>query len=75
MPKVEKPHKGRITDAKRQYVGKKYVIWGFSDGHEEFHGRYFHTSQVLKHDEETGEIETRNSRYAVVNEIVEPEVT
>ncbi len=58
----EKPHKGRITD----WIIAGGRCFGRSESHPQFAGMDIRTSTVLKHDEETGEIETRNSRYTLV---------
>lgn len=63
----EKPYKGILTNwAKRSCnYGLGYYIIGTFLGHPEFDGMNGHTSYVVKHNEETGEIETRNSRYVL----------
>jgi hypothetical protein len=40
-----------------------FIIWGYFDGHPEFHSRYGHTSRVLVVN--GNEIETLNSRYTL----------
>ena len=68
----EKPHNGRIknwfkdsTDCDGKGLG--YLIRGHFVDHPVYAGqRGGHTSYVVKHDETTGEIETRNSRYLLV---------
>jgi hypothetical protein len=68
-PKGVKPHMGRIQNWRRvdDAGGLGYVIVGRMLDHERFKGSYnAHTSYVVKHDEKTGEIETRNSRYTLV---------
>lgn len=71
----EKPHKGRIADWRRSPAfsrdGLGYVIEGVFLDHPDrmTHfdpGGQGHTSVVLAHDEATGEIETKNSRYTLV---------
>lgn len=66
-----KPHKGKISNwAKRETISQKglgyYIIGKFVD-HPDFAGDFGHTSYVVAHDEVTGEIETRNSRYTLVD--------
>lgn len=66
-----KPHKGKLVGWHRhECEDTRYIIRGYFDGHPQFHGMYGHTSEVLCHDEATGEIETRNSRYTLVGEPV-----
>ncbi len=65
-----KPHHGRIQHWKKvQPVGERgfYIVGSFMD-HPMLgkHGGRSRTSQVVKHDGATGEIETRNSRYMLV---------
>lgn len=66
----DKPHKGRIKNWYKEEVGSEYglgyIIRGRFVDHEYFAGEVGHTSWVVFHDEETGEIETRNSRYTLV---------
>jgi hypothetical protein len=62
----EKPFNGTLTNWSRAYVtdeGLGYIVVGIFVDHPQFAGRAGHTSWVVKYDEETGEIETRNSRY------------
>lgn len=74
----EKPFKGTIEDWRKVPCGDYglgYMIYGYTPDHPEFAGMgrgdtYFHTSYVVKHDETTGEIETRNSRYKLVGPAV-----
>lgn len=65
----DKPHKGTLTNWWKQEtytkLGLGFVIRGTFDGHPQFHGETGHTSFVIAHDETTGEIETRNSRYTL----------
>jgi hypothetical protein len=63
---MEKPHRGAIKNWRREYrIGSGYVIIGeFVDNA----GQRKTTSYVLKHDEATGEIETRNSRYTLLGQ-------
>lgn len=79
---TDKPHKGEIHDwwregfdtdaAREQYeedIGLGFVIRGVVLNHPNFgntSGGFFHTSWVVKYDEVTKEIETRNSRYTLV---------
>lgn len=67
---MEKPHKGRITMwAKRECEhGLGYYIVGRFVDHPAFAGHGGYTSYVVAHDEETGEIETRNTRYTLTEE-------
>lgn len=70
MPNSEKPHRGSIVHAEKRYVdgcpGLGYYIVGRFVDHPDFAGRIGHTSYVVAHNTETGEIETRNSRYTLV---------
>jgi hypothetical protein len=62
-----KPHKGRIALWYKQDCGTEgYLVCGVFLDHPQFMGEHGHTSLVLSHDEATGEIETRNSRYTLV---------
>lgn len=71
---MEKPFKGRISAWKKVPIkanrkgscSKGYYIEGFFADHEEFAGYFGWTSCVVRHNEQTGEIETRNSRYLLV---------
>lgn len=64
-----KPHKGAINLwTKQRFEGGRYIVWGYSDGHPQFDGKYFHTSEVLSH--VGNEIETLNSRYTLGEEYV-----
>ena len=67
---TKKPHLGKITDWQKSEVsaqyGLGYQIVGIFVDHPRFAGMRGHTSYVVAHDEETGEIETRNSRYTLV---------
>ena len=61
-----KPHRGRITDWTRVWIDdERYHIFGFSQDHPRLAGHLL-TSVVLKHDEATGEIETKNQRFRLV---------
>ena len=70
-----KPHYGRIQDWRKVECTRKglgYIVVGHFLDHPEFAGcKNAHTSYVIKHDEESGEIETRNSRYTLVLPSVE----
>ncbi len=77
-----KPFKGHIDQWWKDYgnppekyasFGLGYIIRGRSIDHPEYGGMggvladtWFHTSYVVAHNEETGEIETRNSKYTLV---------
>lgn len=64
-----KPDCGRIQNWRRvdAYGGLGYVILGrFLDHHRLKGCENGHTSYVVKHDEKTGAVETRNSRYTLV---------
>lgn len=65
-----KPHKGTMSSWRRYRVegcaGLGYIIMGKFDTHERFAGMRGHTSCVMSHDLDTGEIETLNSRYTLV---------
>lgn len=67
----DKPYFGRITDWRKAPAvsgnGLGYVIEGRFLDHPLIKG-LGHTSWVVKHDMNTGEIETRNSRYTLVGE-------
>ena len=63
----EKPHHGRIEN----WFKFGGMVWGRALDHPRFAGQDIRTSTVLKHDEETGEIETRNSRYTLVGKELE----
>jgi hypothetical protein len=65
---AEKPHLGSIKNWKRHEHGDKVCIWGTFVDHPTFGGYYGHTSYIVSHDEATGEVETRNSRYTLVGE-------
>jgi hypothetical protein len=63
---MEKPHRGAIKNWHREYrTGLGYVIIGEFVANA---GQRKSTSYVLKHDEATGEIETRNSRYTLLGQ-------
>ena len=65
---MEKPHRGAIKNWQREYRSKTglgyIIIREFVDNA----GQRKSTSYVLKHDEATGEIETRNSRYTLLGQ-------
>lgn len=66
---TEKPHKGSIKNWFKydSDKGLGYLIRGEFVDHPAFAGLPDgHTSYVISHDEKTGEIETRNSRYTLV---------
>lgn len=78
MTTFEKPHKGTIynwfrvpfdkAETENYYkedVGLGYIIRGTFRDHPHFAGQFGHTSWIMRHDEKTGEIETRNSRYTL----------
>ena len=70
----DKPFKGNITHWRVQHYGDAKLVWGVFNGHPEFpEGSFGHTSQVVRHNEATGEIETRNSRYMLVGEPISDE--
>lgn len=76
---ADKPHKGTIKnwfpyyfDRKeteeyyKEPVGLGFLIRGTFVDHPQFgFARGSHTSWIMSHDEKTGEIETRNSRYTL----------
>ena len=72
---VEKPHKGSITSWSKLHIDDTFGLgWcaiGHNAEHLDFGSGVIRTSYVVKHDEATGEIETRNSRYTLVG----PELT
>lgn len=67
---IEKPHKGRIENWYKAEThpdyGLGYYIRGRFVDHPQFAGETGHTSYIVAHDKDTGEIETRNSRYTLV---------
>ena len=69
-----KLHKGRIENWSKHFVnenyGLGYIILGRFLDHEDFAFQRGHTSWVVAHDKETGEVETRNSRYTLVGKEV-----
>lgn len=70
-----KPYKGEISNWYKNHFNKYafpslgenlgYTIVGKPHGHPEFI-TWIYTSAVVKHNQETGEIETLNSRYKLV---------
>ena len=68
---MDKPHHGRIANwykfelMTKEKGTKNYVLIGHFLDHPTLgkNEALSHTSAVLKYDEATGEIETRNSRY------------
>lgn len=66
---TDKPDHGRIKDWSKDPCdgGLGYLIVGEFLDHPYLRGRC-HTSAVVSHNSETGEIETRNSRYRLVAE-------
>lgn len=67
MTSKEKPHFGRIKGGIKDHTlgDDSYIIRGEFLDHP-LHRGMGHTSKVLSHDEKTGEIETKNSRYTIV---------
>lgn len=63
---IEKPHRGYIKNWRKFYRGKLQFVWGTFVDHPIFAGLHGHTSYIVAHDEATGEIETRNSRYTLI---------
>lgn len=71
MDDGKKPHKGEIkywTKVECDAPGLGYIITGRFMDHPRFAMMWGHTSWVVAHDEKTGEIETRNTRYTLVDE-------
>lgn len=66
----EKPHRGRIKDWHfiQALANTPPHIEGTFLDHPALLGEYGRTTSVLKYDFETGEIETRNTRYKLVSE-------
>lgn len=69
MP-AEKPHKGSISHWSKLPIdtdfGLGFCVYGHNAAHPDWGRGVMRTSYVVKHDEATGEIETRNSRYTLV---------
>lgn len=67
---AEKPHKGVLHHWSRRHIdedlGLGWCAYGFNHAHPDWGGGVMRTSYVVKHDEATGEIETRNSRYTLI---------
>lgn len=66
----DKPHHGRIKGWSKEPCnsGLGYRIVGEFLDHPHFRGPRCHTSYVIAHNSETGEIETANSRYTLVTD-------
>jgi hypothetical protein len=66
----EKPHKGKIENWHTYPVphGLGYMVIGTFVDHPQFKGLRGHTSYIVAHDEDSGEIETKNSRYKLVGD-------
>lgn len=77
-----KPFKGSIKNWWKQYPAKEwwgteglgYMICGTFVDHEWFAGKDGHTSFVILHHEDTGQIETLNSRYLLIGEAIKEPV-
>ena len=73
---TDKPYKGRIANWAKREVSVEaashypynfgYIIAGDFLDHPQFAGLSGHTSLVVSHDEDSGEIETLNSKYKLV---------
>lgn len=70
-----KPHRGSLKDWWIHYPmvdfdesegSLGYLICGTFVDHEDFAGQYGGTSWVMKHDVETGNVETLNSLYKLI---------
>jgi hypothetical protein len=64
-----KEHKGSLKNWRKYECpghGLGYLILGEFVDHPQFAGHLGNTSYVVAHDEATGEIETRNSRYTLL---------
>jgi len=67
---MEKPHFGRIKDwrfCQNEPNAAPYISGYFLD-HPLMRGTDGYTSRVVKYDADSGEIETRNSRYRLVSD-------
>ncbi|GAB5503451.1 hypothetical protein [Pyruvatibacter sp.] len=66
----DKPHRGFIRSWRKvnAVASDEYFIDGVFDGHWRFDGKFGHTSLVLSHNSETGEVVTKNSRYTCLPE-------
>jgi NTP pyrophosphatase (non-canonical NTP hydrolase) len=64
----QKPHKGKIKDWHREPALKKgrFIVVGTLVDHPDFAGNQGYTSYIVALDEQTGELEARNSRYTLV---------
>jgi hypothetical protein len=69
---TSKPYKGRITGWSLTRFGLKTIVTGLFVDHPQFAGQRGHTSYVVSLDR-YGQLETRNSRYLLVSEVVENE--
>jgi len=67
-----KPYKGRITEWSLAPFKQKTIVIGLFVDHPQFAGQRGHTSYVVSLDK-YGRLETRNSRYLLVSEVVENE--
>lgn len=74
MSNATKPHHGAIKDWRKHECdgGLGFQILGTFVDHPYFAGEPGHTSYVVAHDENTGEIETRNSRYRLEGDETRP---
>ena len=74
---TEKPYKGHITEWSKFHTpfGLRYYIFGKFLNHPDFGQKETNTSPVVYHDETTGEIETRNSRYTLIGQEMGPHVS
>lgn len=85
---VDKPHKGSVTQWRKHYLNSMthqlshpiygpnlgYYISGWCQNHPDFgNNPAFSSSLIVKHDEQTGEIETLNSRYTLLGGEIGPE--
>jgi hypothetical protein len=72
---TDKPHKGRILNARLMTLGdREFAVGQFLD-HPEFAGMPGHTSYIVDsrvNADGSIEIETRNSRYTLINEAPAP---
>ena len=66
---TEKPHLGRTKNWSKRPCGSGlgYLITGEFLDHPHMRGPHCRTSFVVTHDEKTGEVETANSRYRLVD--------
>lgn len=63
MAKQKKPYRGRLDLWRRCVYSNGIVYWGMFCGHPDFHGKFGHTSKIIR--ESPGNIETLNSRYSL----------